>query len=82
LIRVINRERQNDHLYVTLLQNSPTLLVEDKELPNVPASAVNVLDQHRVPGGAQMLFQSVIGEHSVGMNQVITGQQYLSITIK
>ncbi|MGB7022372.1 MAG: SpoIVB peptidase S55 domain-containing protein [Candidatus Acidiferrales bacterium] len=82
LIRVINRERQNDHLYVTLLQNSPTLLVEDKELPNVPASAVNVLDQHRVPGGAQMLFQSVIGEHSVGMSQVITGQQYLSITIK
>src|SRR6185437_3921470 len=82
LIRVINRERQNDHLYVTLLQNSPTLLVEDKELPNVPASAVNVFDQHRVPGGAQMLFQSVIGEHSVGMSQVITGQQYLSITIK
>ncbi|MGH9865062.1 MAG: hypothetical protein ACRD4H_06575, partial [Candidatus Acidiferrales bacterium] len=82
LIRVINRERQNDHLYVTLLQNSPTLLVEDKELPNVPASAVNVLDQHRVPGGAQMLFQSVIGEHSVGMSQVITGQQYLSIAIK
>ncbi len=82
LIRVINRERQNDHLYVTLLQNSPTLLVEDKELPNVPASAVNVFDQRRVPGGAQMLFQSVIGEHSVGMSQVITGQQYLSITIK
>jgi hypothetical protein len=48
----------------------------------VPASAVNVFDQHRVPGGAQMLFQSVIGEHSVGMSQVITGQQYLSITIK
>ncbi|HEV2615028.1 MAG TPA: SpoIVB peptidase S55 domain-containing protein [Candidatus Acidoferrales bacterium] len=82
LIRVINRERQNDHLYVTLLQNSPTLLVEDKELPNVPASAVNILDQHRVPGAAHMLFQSVIGEHSVGMTQVITGQQYLSIRVK
>jgi len=82
LIRVINRERQNDRLYVTLLQNSPTLLVEDKELPNVPASEINVLDQHRVPGGAQMLFQSVIGEHSVPMSQVITGQQYLSIAIK
>jgi len=82
LIRVINRQRQNDRLYVTLLENSPTLLVEDKELPNVPTSEMNVLDQHRAPGGAQMLFQSVIGEHSVGMKQVISGQQYLSITIK
>src|SRR5487761_910301 len=82
LIRVINRQRQNDSLYVTLLENSPTLLVEDKELPNVPTSEMNVLDQHRAPGGAQMLFQSVIGEHSVGMKQVISGQQYLSITIK
>lgn len=82
LIRMINRERQNDRLYVTLLQNSPTLLVEDKELPDVPASEMNVLDQHRTPGGAQMLFQSVIGERSVPMNQVISGQQYLSIVIK
>ncbi|MGB6875304.1 MAG: hypothetical protein WBD87_04660 [Candidatus Acidiferrales bacterium] len=82
LIRVINRERQNDRLYVTLWENAPTLLVEDKELPNVPASEINVLDQHRVPGGAQLLYQSEIGEHSIAMNQVITGQQYLAVTVK
>ncbi|HEV2289954.1 MAG TPA: hypothetical protein VGR81_13505 [Candidatus Acidoferrales bacterium] len=82
LIRIINRERQNDSLYVTLLQNTPTLLVEDKELPDVPASEINVLDQRRAPGGAQLLYQSVIGKNSVPMNQVIAGQQYLSITVK
>jgi hypothetical protein len=82
LIRIINRERQNDRLYVTLWENAPTLLVEDKELPNVPASEINVLDQRRTPGGAQLLYQSEIGEHSVAMNQVITGQQYLVVTIK
>jgi SpoIVB peptidase S55 len=82
LIRIINRERQNDRLYVTLWENSPTLLVEDKELPNIPASEINVLDQRRIPGGAQLLYQSEIGEHSVPMNQVITGQQYLAVTIK
>jgi hypothetical protein len=82
LIRVINRERQNDRLYVTLLQNSPTLLVEDKELPDIPTSEMNVLDQRRVPGDSRLLFQSVITEHSVQMDQVISGQQYLSITIK
>jgi hypothetical protein len=82
LIRTINRERQDDRLYVTLLQNSPTLLVEDKELPNIPASQINVLDGGRVPGGPRMLFQSVISENSVEMNEVISGQQFLSITIK
>ena len=82
LIRIINRERQNDRLYVTLWENAPTLLVEDKELPNVPASEINVLDQHRMPGGAQLMYQSEIGEHSVPMSQVIAGQQYLSITVK
>ncbi|MGB7228711.1 MAG: hypothetical protein WBD26_13255, partial [Candidatus Acidiferrales bacterium] len=82
LIRIINRERQNDRLYVTLWENAPTLLVEDKELPNIPASEINVLDQRRMPGGAQLLYQSEIGEHSVTMNQVITGQQYLAVTVK
>ncbi|HEV2488569.1 MAG TPA: hypothetical protein VGT03_02080 [Candidatus Acidoferrales bacterium] len=82
LIRMINRERQNDRLYVTLLQNSPTLIVEDKELPSVPASQLNVLDGGRAPGGSRMLFQSVIAEHSVEMHEVISGQHFLSITIK
>lgn len=82
LIRVINRERQNDRLYVTLWTNTPTLLVEDKELPDIPVSEINVLDHRRMPGGAQLLYQSEIGEHSVPMSQVISGQQYLSVTIK
>ena len=82
LIRTINRERQNDRLYVTLLENSPTLLVEDKELPNIPASQMNVLDSGRAPGGPRMLFQSVIGENSIEMSEVISGEHFLSITIK
>jgi len=82
LIRIMNRERQNDRLYVTLLENAPTLLVEDKELPNVPASEINVLDQQRMPGGPQLLYQSVIAQHSVPLKQVVTGQQYVSVTVK
>lgn len=82
LIRMMNRERQNDRLYVTLLENAPTLLVEDKELPNIPASAMSVLDHQRAPGGPQLLYQSVIAQHSIPMNQVVTGRQYVSVTVK
>ncbi|MGB0033920.1 MAG: hypothetical protein WBP79_00415 [Candidatus Acidiferrales bacterium] len=82
LIKLINRERRNDRLYATLLQPTPTLLVEDKEMPNAPVSQINVLDQRQNPGGARLLYQSKAGEWSVEMHQVIAGERTLTITVK
>ena len=82
LIRLMNRERHNDRLYATLLQPTPTVLVEDKEMPNAPISAINVLDQRQNPGSARLLWQSTVGEWSVDMHQVIAGQHVLTITVK
>jgi hypothetical protein len=82
LIKLVNRERQNDRLYATLLQPSPTLLVEDKEMPNAPMSEINVLDARHSPGGARLLYQSNVGEWSVEMHQVIAGERTLTITVK
>src|SRR6266478_6486003 len=36
LIALLNRERRNDRLYVGLFVPAPTLLWDDKELPNIP----------------------------------------------
>jgi hypothetical protein len=82
LINLLNRARRNDRLYATLLQSSPTLLIEDKEMPNAPTSAINVLDQRQNPGGARLLFQSRAGEWSVEMDQAIEGERMLTITVK
>ena len=82
LVAMLNRERHNNRLYAALLQATPTLLVEDKELPNVPLSQINVLDQRRNPGGARLLWQSLAGEWSVPMDQVITGQHAITISVK
>jgi hypothetical protein len=82
LINLINRQRHNDRLYATLLQPTPTMLVEDKELPNVPLSTINVLDQRQNPGSARLLWESTAGEWSVDMHQVIAGQRMLTITVK
>ena len=82
LIKLINRERQNDRLYATLFQPTPTLLIEDKEMPNAPVSEINVLDQRHNPGGARLLHQSKAGEWSVEMHQVIAGEHTLTITVK
>jgi hypothetical protein len=82
LIKLMNREHQNDRLYATLMQPTPTLMVEDKLMPNAPASAINVLDQRQSPGGARLLYQSTAGEWSVEMHQVISGERTLTITVK
>ncbi|HEY4949721.1 MAG TPA: SpoIVB peptidase S55 domain-containing protein [Candidatus Acidoferrales bacterium] len=82
LIKLMNRAHQNDRLYATLLQPTPTLMVEDKVMPNAPASAINVLDQRQSPGGARLLYQSTAGEWSVEMHQVISGERTLTVTVK
>ncbi len=82
LITLMNRERRNSRLYVTLIQPTPTLLVEEKELPNAPLSQINVLDQRRAPGSSLLLRESTAGEWSLPLNQVISGQYMLMVTVK
>jgi hypothetical protein len=82
LITLLNRERRNNRLYVTLLEPTPTLLVEDKELPNAPASQVNLLDQRRSAGNSILLRESTAGEWSAPMNRVIAGLYSLTVTVK
>ena len=81
LVSLINHERRNDSLFVTLLQPTPTLFLQDKELPNVPTSAINVLNQ-RQTGTARVQLQSTEAEWSVEMNQVVKGQRILTLTVK
>jgi hypothetical protein len=78
----MNRERRNSRLYVSLVQPTPTLLVEEKELPNAPISQINVLDQRRTQGSSLLLRESTAGEWSIPLNQVIAGQYTLTVTVK
>jgi len=82
LISLLNRERRNNQLYVTLLKPTPTLLVEDKELPDAPLSQINVLDQKRLPGNSALLRESTAGEWSVPMDEIISGSTSVFIKIK
>jgi hypothetical protein len=82
MIILMNKERRNNQLYVTLLQPTPTLLLEEKELPNAPLSQINILDGSRTGSSSLLLRESVAGEWSLPMSQVITGQHILTITVK
>jgi hypothetical protein len=82
LIAVLNRERRNDRLYVGLFVPSPTILWDDKELPNVPLSEINVIDGRPAPGSVQVLRESLASESSVSLGGPVTGVISLNLQIR
>jgi hypothetical protein len=82
LIAVLNRERRNNRLYVTLLGSAPTMVVQDKVMPNVPASQINLLDQRGGPASSLVVRESAAGEWSVPLDQIVTGSTAITIQIK
>lgn len=82
LISLINRERRNDRLYVGLFVPSPTMLWDDKELPNVPLSQINAVDGRPAPGSVQILRESLASEVSLPMAGPVTGIISLNLPIR
>ena len=82
LISLLNHERRNDRLYVGLFVPTPTLLWDDKELPNIPLSQINVLDGRPAPGTVQILRESLASESSIVLDGPITGLISLNLQIR
>jgi hypothetical protein len=82
LISLLNRERRNDRLYVGLFVPAPTLLWDDKELPNIPLSQINVVDGRPTPGSVQVLRESLASEASIPLGGPVTGVISLNLQIR
>ncbi len=82
LITLLNRERRNDRLYVGVFVPAPTLVWDDKEMPNVPLSQINMIDGRPTPGSVQVLRESLAGEASIGMGGPVSGLISLNLQIR
>jgi len=82
LIALLNRERRNDRLYVGLFAPTPTILWDDKELPNIPLSQINVIDGRPTPGTVQILRESLASESSITLGGPVTGVISLNLQIR
>jgi hypothetical protein len=82
-ISVINQERSNNRLYVSLVQGRPTFFEDDKTLPSLPASVLNVMQSGR---SATHPFisspESLHEEFSIPFELVVSGSQSLKFTVK
>jgi hypothetical protein len=82
-IALLNKERANDRVYVSLIESDPEVMVADKVMPTLPLSVMNVMDNMR---GTQDMI--VLGESSVSeactdsLDYVVSGAQMLTINIK
>jgi hypothetical protein len=81
-IELLNKEHLNDHLYVSLLEQNPQATVEDKVMPDVPLSVMNVMDGMRSTQQMVVFNESAVHESSTPVGYVVTGSQVISLTIK
>lgn len=81
-IELLNKEHLNDHLYVSLLEANPQATVEDKVMPAVPLSVMNVMEGMRATQEMVVLGESSVNEASTPVGYVVSGAQVISLTIK
>jgi len=81
-IAVLNREHANDQLYVSLLEANPEALVQDKVMPTLPLSVMNVMDGMRGTQDMMVLGESAVNEASTPLDYVVSGAQVISVIVK
>jgi hypothetical protein len=82
-IALLNKERANDRVYVSLLGSDPEAMVADKVMPTLPLSVMNVMDNMRGTQDMIVLGESSVSEASTDpLDYVVSGAQMLTISIK
>jgi hypothetical protein len=82
-VSLMNQERSNNRLYVSLIEPRPTVFYEDKILPSLPASIMNVMQTDRTASRRLVSSsESAIEQGSIPFNMLIDGSYSLRITVK
>lgn len=82
-VSLINRERSNNKLYVSLVESRPTVYYDDKTLSSLPASVLNVMQTGR---SASRPFatsaESVREQAAIALDYVVNGSYSLKILVR
>ncbi len=82
-VSLINQERTNNRLYVSLVDPRPTVYSDDKTLPSLPASVLNVMQTGRTASRSMVSSaESAVEQMAIPFEQVISGSYSLRITVK
>jgi hypothetical protein len=81
-IALLNKEHGNSRLYVSLLEANPQAVVEDKVMPALPLSIMNVMDGMRGTQDMVVVGESSVSEASTPLDYVVTGQQVITVNVR
>jgi hypothetical protein len=83
LVSLINQERSNNKMYVSLVANDPTAYFEDKTLPSLPSSILNVMQAGRTAAQSVLTSpESASEQMSLPFDYVVNGSYTLRVTVK
>ena len=82
LVRLINRVKLPDRLYVQTLRTTQGAIIGVNEMPNLPPSVLATLNNERTAGGIKPVVQTIVSETEVPPAEfVIGGQQTITIEV-
>ncbi len=81
-VAMLNDERANNRLYVSLIESQPTIYSDEKVLPSLPASIVNVMQSGKAINHQFVSVpESAHEQLSVPFDTVVTGSYSLKIHV-
>jgi hypothetical protein len=81
-VAMLNEERSNNRLYVSLIDSQPTVYSDEKVLPSLPASILNVMQSGRTTNHEFVSSpESAHEQASVPFDEVVTGSYSLKIYV-
>jgi len=81
-IALLNKEHTNSEVYVSLLEANPQAMVEDKVMPTLPLSVMNVMDGLRGSQDMIVVGESAVDEAATPVDYVVSGSQIITLRIK
>ena len=81
-VSLLNQERANNKMYVSLVVSSPTAYYDDKTMPSLPASALNVMQAGRASNRSLVTSAETATEQmALPFDYVVTGSYSLRIHV-
>jgi hypothetical protein len=81
-IAMLNNRHANHRLYVSLLEANPQAMVQDKVMPALPLSVMNVMEGMRGTQDMIVSAESAVREASTSLDYVVSGQQLITVNVR
>jgi hypothetical protein len=82
MIRLFNKARRNNRIYIKLLSSAPGAVVNGETMTALPPSVLAVIDGNREGGNVKRATSAVLGEWELPTDYAVVGQRTLSLVVR